>query len=173
MKGNFGFIHDKIEIKIFILFVLRRMPEPVTLDLLTELAMCDDGISYFDFTECVSELVSTEHVQLLGGMYSLTEKGARNGKITENSLPYSVRKEAESKAISLRTIQSRNAMINTVHRKEQTGGYRVELSLSDGVGEIVKIELFAANEDQAMSLEKSFRKNAESIYNKLIEMILS
>ena len=51
MIKSFGFIHEKLEIKVLILFILRRLPEPILLDDLIELAMCDDGISYFEFME--------------------------------------------------------------------------------------------------------------------------
>jgi len=173
MERNFGFIHDKLEIKILILFIMRRVPEPVTFDALTGLTLCDDGISYFAFSECVAELVQTEHLRFEGDKYSLTKKGERNGKVTENSLPFSVRMSAEEGAVAFRALQDRNAMIKTSHASNPDGGCSVTLSLSDGVGKIASMELFAADEKQALALEKGFRKNAESIYKALIEMILN
>ena len=172
MEKNYGFIHEKLEIKILILFILNRLPEPVLLDELTGLAMCDGGISYFDFTECVAELVKTEHLQLKDNKYSITEKGMRNGEITENSLPFTVRKHVESTTFAHRSKQNRNNMIKTFHTTNPDGNCTVTLSLSDGIGEVVSIELFTASAQQALDLEKGFRKNAESIYNALIEMIL-
>jgi len=172
MKGNFGFIHEKIEIKVLILFIMRRMSDPVTLDILTELTMCDDGISYFDFSESVAELVATEHLRIEGENYHLTQKGNRNGEITEDSLPYSVRIKAETKAAQLRAALNRNSLIKTYRGCDSEGKHTVKLSLSDGIGDIVVMELFAANEEQAQALENGFRKNAESIYNALIGLIL-
>ena len=172
MKGNFGFIHEKIEIKILILFILSRMREPVTFEVLTELAMCDDGISYFDFAESVAELVRTEHLLFEDNKYSLTPKGMRNGEITESSLPYSVRMKAEAGATGLRAALSRNSMIKTSRDCGSEGVCTVKLSLSDGIGDIVTMELFAANEQQAQALENGFRKNAEKVYNALIRMML-
>lgn len=173
MIGNFGFIHEKIEIKILILFILRRLPEPIAFDALIELAMCDDGISYFDLSECIAELVKTDHLSLEGGKYSITKKGMRNGEITENGIPYSVRAKAEKSTAEIRAAQNRNAMIKTSSICDQESGYKVNLSLSDGFGDVVSMELFAANEQQSLELEKGFRKNAESIYNALIELILN
>jgi len=172
MKGNFGFIHEKIEIKVLILFILRRLAEPIAFNELAELTMCDDGISYFVFADCVAELVKTEHIKLEDNMYSVTEKGERNGWITENSLPYSVRTKAEDSASALRAAQNRNAMIRTSHSDNPEGGCTVKLSLSDGVGDILSLELFSANERQSRDLENGFRKNAEGIYHAIIEMIL-
>ncbi|MCL2152550.1 MAG: DUF4364 family protein [Oscillospiraceae bacterium] len=172
MQGNFGFIHEKIEIKILILYILRRLPKPVTLEALTGLVMCDDGFSYFDFIECVSELVKTEHVRFRDNKYSLTTKGERNGEITENNLPFSVRRKAENNAFATRNSISRDEMIKTMNTANPDGSYTAQMSLSDGLGEIVSLSLYCTNEKQALALEKGFRKNAERIYISLMEAIL-
>ena len=172
MNRGYGFIHEKLEIKILILFILRRIMEPISFDELIKLAMCDGGINYFDFVECVADLTETEHLENKDDKYSITEKGARNGETTENSLPYSVRMHAENATFAYRSRQDRNAMINTSHTIDQDGNYTVVLSMTDGISEVVSIELFVVSEQQAMSLEKGFRKNAENIYNRLVKMIL-
>ena len=172
MKRGYGFIHEIIEIKILILFILQRLPEPVSIEDLTELTMCDDGIGYFDFMDCVVDLVKTEHLQYKDDKYHLTEKGARNGGITESSLPFSVRVDVENSISEYRGRQCRNEMIKASHRKNQDGSCTVTLSLKDGLGEIISMDMFAVSERQALELEKGFRKNAESIYNAIIGMIL-
>jgi hypothetical protein len=172
MNGSFGFIHEKIEIKILILFILRRLPEPITFDVLTGLTMCDDGISYFDFSECVADLVRTGHIQVKDNEYSLTAKGAHNGEVTENSLPFSVRHNVENSTYAYRNMLSRNTMIKTLHKANPDGSCTVTLSLSDGVGDIISVDLYTSNEKQAFVMERGFRKNAESIYNTLISMLL-
>ena len=172
MGVNFGFIHEKLEIKILILFMLRRLPVPVPLDTLAELTICDDGISYFDFTQCVAELVETGHLYFREDMYSLTAKGAHNGEVTENGLPYSIRIKAENIAAAFRSELSRNAMINTQRSANTDGGFTVSLSLSDGLGSIMSMEMFTGDEKQAAALERGFRRNAEGVYNKLLEMLL-
>lgn len=172
MNERLGFIREKLEIKILILFILGRLPEPITFDTLAELTLIDDGISYFDFAECVNELVQTEHITTDGYKYGLTEKGMKNGEITENSIPFSVRMKAEKNTAALRTELSRSAMISTSHTILRKGGYTVELSMSDGVSEVISMQLFATSEQQASALEKGFQKNAEQIYNRLIASIL-
>jgi len=150
---------------------MRRLPEPVTLDVLTGLTMCDDGIGYFDVTECLTNLIETDHLRLKDGKYSLTPKGERNGETLENNLPYSVRIKAEGSTALVRSKINRDAMIKTHHIANDNGGYRVTLSLSDGVGDIISMELFAANEQQVKAIEKGFRKDAEKIYHAIIDML--
>ena len=172
MKNDFEFIHEKIKIKILILFIVRRLPEPVVFDMLTEAVVCNEAISYFDFAECVADLVSTGHLQLKDGLYSVTVKGRRNGEITENNLSYTLRKLAEESASAICKKLSRDSMIRTSCTPNSDGGCTVALALSDGVGDIISMEMFAADERYGQKLERGFRKNAEGIYNAMLEMLL-
>ena len=167
---RFGFIHDKLDIKILILFVLRRLPDYVQGDTLAELVLCDDGISYFDYTECLDELIGTGHIERDGQRYRITEKGDEHGGTIESSLPYSVRKKAEKLIEPVAQKLLRNKMIKTSHTAA-SGGVTVELSMSDGVGEVISMRLLAADEDQAAEMEKNFREHAEEYYGGIVEFL--
>ena len=171
--GHFGFIHGKLEIKFLILFILGRLEGPVDTDTLTELILfCDDGIGYFSVAECIAELTETAHVQEEDGLIAITEKGLRNGRATESSIPYSVRQRAEQKTTVLARAQRRNAMVKAERTSRIGGGYTVKLSLSDGLGEILAMELYAANESQATAMSDGFQKRAEQIYGQIISILV-
>ncbi|MCL2079654.1 MAG: DUF4364 family protein [Oscillospiraceae bacterium] len=173
MEGYFGIIYDEVEIRTLILFIMRRLSEPVTLDVLAELTIRDESISYFDVTECILKLAQTGHLSLKDEKYSLTAKGVRNGEVLENNLPYAVRQKAEEAAAYLSALQKRDKLIKTGYSADDKGAYKVMLSLSDGIGDIFSAQLLAANEEQAEKLIKGFRKNAENIYHRLVESIIS
>ena len=69
---RFGFIHEKLDIKILILFILSRLPGEVPPEVLGELCQCDDGIGYFDYSDCLAELVETEHITETETGYTIT-----------------------------------------------------------------------------------------------------
>ena len=54
-----GFIHDKLDIKFLILYIMSRVAAPIDMPTLADLTMCDEGVDYFDFAEAAAELVST------------------------------------------------------------------------------------------------------------------
>ena len=173
MRRRFGFIHEKVDIKILILFIMRRLSAPIPIDTLAELTLCDDGISYFDFTECIEELVSTEHIAIANNLYTITDKGIRNGETTETNLPFSVRQNASNAVATVRSSQHRDSMIKTLHKVNDDGSCTAILTMSDGLDDIIKIELHCVDEQQASELENGFHKNAENTYNTLINAILS
>ena len=87
-----AFIQDKLEIKFLILYIAARLTEPVDGAALQDMTMCDDGIDYFDYAECLNDLVRTEHLRVTeDGRYVITDKGRKNSGICESSLPLSVR----------------------------------------------------------------------------------
>ena len=114
-----GFIRDKLEIKFLILYIASRVSEPMPLAELQELTMCDDGIDYFDFAECLNDLVNTEHLRLADERYCITPKGLRNSEICESSLPYSVRIRADKNLGEYQKLLVRRKEKNWFYRKTE------------------------------------------------------
>ena len=165
-----GFIHEKLDIKILILYVLRRLPLPVDQQTLLELCQCDGGIGYFDWTDCLGELMKSEHIRLTEEGYQITERGARNADETEKSLPWSVRSKADKLIAPVEERLRRLASITARHKVDETG-CTVELAVSDGQGEMIHLQLLVAGEEQATEIEKRFRRDAEGYYQKIVELL--
>ena len=166
--SSFGFISSKLEIKFLILYIMCRVLEPVPFETIQELTMCDGGVDYFDFSECLANLVHTEHLTLSDGLYAVTDKGRRNSSVCESSLPYSVRMEAEQKLALCNEQLRRRALVKASVRPRDKGGYEVMLSLSDELDELMELRLLVTRQDMALELQKRFRENAEGIYSKLL-----
>lgn len=111
--GRQGFIHDKLDIKFLVLYLMSRVASPIDLSELTDLTFCDDGVDYFDFAESVAELVETGHLTLENDLYAITEKGIRNGKICESSLAFSVRQKCDRNLSKLNAVLRRNAQVRS------------------------------------------------------------
>lgn len=168
--GRLGFIHEKLDIKILILYILRRLPGTVDGETLAELCQCDSGVGYFDYSDCLADLVDTGHITESEDGYCITEKGVRNADAVESSLPYSVRSKAQKLIAPVEERMRRAAMITAKHHDSQ-GGVTVELAMSDGVGEIIHLSFLCANEEQAIQIQKNFRRDAEGYYQKIVELL--
>ena len=168
---RFGFIHEELDIKILILFILRRLPGVVDPTELSDLCRsCDDGFGYFDYTECLAELIENGLIAESEEGFSITEKGAKNVDLVETSIPYSVRTKAVKLLTPLRERLRRLAMITAEHETEKDGCF-VTLAMSDGEGDVIRLRLLCGSEEQAQKIEKNFRRSAESYYQRIVEML--
>ena len=167
MEERRGFIHDKLDIKLLILFILQRLPSEIDAERLADLVLIDGGIGYFDYKDCLAELAETAQIEEREDGYVITAKGSRNGEILETSLPYSVRVKAERAAAPVIEEMRRSAMILANHEVGENG-VTVYLAMNDGVGNIFDLKILAGDEQQARVIEKNFKKNAEGFYQRFI-----
>lgn len=165
-----GMIHEKIDLKVLILYVMSRLPVPVYPETVFDICICDNGVEYFDFTECFYELVETGHISEQDDEYSITDKGRNNCQILESALPYSVRRSADRLMAPEIDRLKRLEMIRTEY-EENDNGCIAHFSMSDGVGEIISINILCSGKEQAKKMKKNFRRNAEEYYKKIIEML--
>lgn len=173
--GRVGFIQDKLEIKFLILYVAARLIEPVPFEAMQELTMCDDGIDFFDFSECLSNLVESQHLTLSDdGLYAITEKGLHNGAICESSLPYSVRLRADKNITIFNQKLKRRAQIQSDIAPRRNGTYTVTLAFNDDESQpILKMELMVPKEVMAKDLAERFQKNPEQLYTGVLNTLFS
>ena len=169
-----GFIHDQLEIKFLILYIASRLVGPVPFETLQDLSMCDGGVDYFDFSECLADLVKTEHLTLSpDGLYAITDKGLRNSRICESSLPYSVRLRCDRNLASCNRSLRRKSQVKASSEKRPNGTYTVHLELSDDMGSVMDLRLAIPREDMAAMLADRFRKSPERLYSEIMRALMS
>ena len=172
MAGR-GFIHDKLEIKFLILYITARVIEPIPFDTVLDLTMCDDAIDYFDFSECLADLVKTEHLTLSeDGFYAITEKGLRNSKICETSLAYSVRLRCDKNVEAWNRKLRRKNQVKSSCEPRPNGTFTVQLALEDDAGELLSLRLMAPREDMAKAMAARFQESPEKLYGDLLNLLL-
>ena len=170
--GRTGFIHDKLDIKFLILYLMDRVAGPVDFAALAELTFCDDGVEYFDFAESVAELVDTGHLHLEDGQYTITDKGRRNGKICESSLAYSVRRRCDRNLAKLNAVLRRNAQVRSEILPREDGSVTLRLILDDDKGNLMTLDLLTVSEEQAGQLADRFRAQPEKLYENILQTLL-
>lgn len=167
-----GFIHDKLDIKFLVLYLMARVASPVDFATLADLTFCDDGVEYFDFAASVAELVSTGHLALEEERYSITDKGRRNGKICESSLPYSVRRRCDQNLARVNGVLRRDAQVRSEILPREDGGVTLRLILDDDKGNIMTLDMLTVSPEQAGQLAEKFRAHPEKLYHGILQALL-
>lgn len=169
---RYGFIHDKLEIKFLILYLMARVAAPIDFPTLTDLTMCDDGIDYFEFAEAAAELVESGHLTLKDGLYSITDKGRENGAACESSLPYTVKRKCSASLSKVNGVLRRNAQVRAEVLPRPEGGLTLKLVLDDDAGNLFTLELLCGSQEQADRLATHFKERPDHIYNQVLEALL-
>ena len=161
-----GFIHDMLDVKVLILFVMARVSYPVTSGEIYELCYQDDCLSYFDVCTAIPEMVKSGHLKELDEQkYAITEKGKADGSLTEDSIAYTVKQRAENAVAKFNRQIRRSSFVKTQIIPRESGDYSVIMALDDEMGNLMTLELVSPDQRQAVRLGKLFEKKAEMVYN--------
>ena len=168
-----GFIHDMLDVKVLILFVMARVGYPVNIQQIYELSYQDDCLSYFDVCTAVPEMVKSGHLkELENEEYEITEKGKADGALTEDSIAFTVKQRAENAVARFNRQIRRSSYIKTQVVSREEGDCSVVMSLDDDMGNLMTLELQAPDSRQAMRLSRLFEKKAENVYNLIMTELL-
>ena len=161
-----GFIHDMMDVKVLVLFVMARVSYPVNMQEIYELCYQDECLSYFDVCTAVPEMVKSGHLkELENECYGITDKGRADGSLTEDSIAYTVKQRAENAVDRFNRQIRRSSFVKTQIIPRDSGDFSVIMSLDDEVGNLMTLELVAPDQRQAVRLSKLFENKAENVYN--------
>lgn len=169
-----GFIHDMLDVKILILYIMARVLYPVDLQKIYELAFQDDCLSYFDLAQAVPDMVESGHLEEVdGGRFVITEKGREACAVTEDAIAFPVMQRAKAAVERFNDAVRRSSFVKTEITPRGDGDYSVRLTLNDEVSILLQMELMAPTQKQAYRLARAFTERAEVVYKTIMDQLLS
>ncbi len=167
-----GFIHDKLDTKLLVLYIMDRVAAPIDFSTLTDLSMCDSGVDYFQFAESVSELTDSGHLDQRGEFYAITDQGRRVCAAGESSLSPVIRQRCDRRLAPLNQALKRKSQVRAQVR-EQPQGFDVCLSMDDDQGSLFSLTLLAPTREDAQHIADSFLDHPDRVYNGLLGALLT
>ena len=173
--ARFGFIHDKLDIKLLVLYIMDRVAAPIDFATLTDLSMCDSGMDYFQFAEAAAELADSGHLDHIaqdGEFYSITEKGRRTCAAGESSLSSVIRQRCDRRLAPLNQALKRKAQVRA-RVEEAPLGFAVCLSMDDDQGSLFSLSLLSPTKEDAQRIADHFLTHPDRVYNGLLGVLLT
>ena len=166
-----GLVHDEVDLKLLILYILRRLPAPISKAELFDICICDNGVEYFDFSEYLDSLTESGNIELTAeDCYAITDKGSINASEVENSLPKSVRLAAD-RVIESASVRLRRYALVKASETADSNGITMHLALSDGDINLLNVDIFCGDESRARIVRRNFRRNAEGYYDCFLKLL--
>ena len=161
-----GFIHDMMDVKVLILYVMARSSYPMTMQEIYEVSYQDDCLSYFDVCTAVPEMVHSGHLrELEQERFEITDKGRQDGQVTADTIAFTVKQRAGNAVAKFNRQIRRSSFVRTEVRTRENGDFSVVLWLDDEKGNLMTMELMAPDQRQATRLSQLMEKKAEDVYN--------
>ena len=170
--ARFGFIHDKLDIKLLVLYIMDRVAAPIDFATLTDLVQCDSGVDYFQFAEAVAELLESGHLTQSEEYYAVTDKGRRTCVAGESSLSPVIRRRCDQRLAPLNQALKRKAQVRAELRP-RSDGYDVCLAMDDDQGSLFSLTLLAPSQEDGRRIADQFLQHPDRIYNGILGVLLS
>ena len=125
---------EKTDIKVFILYLLKNIKEPLEFSTINDIVLQDGFVNYFDFSICFGELVEGGQIEELdgekGSLYKISALGEEAVSNVEMRLFNTVRVKALRSALRLLAFYKSGSRIKS-SVTETEGGYILNCIIED------------------------------------------
>lgn len=164
---------DKFEIKVFILFLLKNVNEPLPFSTINDIVIQDGFVTYYDFAICFAELLEAKQINEIKGneiKYVISDDGRLAIESYEDSIYASVREKALRSA--MRLLASNRDGSRIISRIEPNGeGYDFIGEISNKTRTLYYTKVYVAELDYAKRLKENFEERAEIIYKGSLSLL--
>ena len=166
---------DKVDIKIFILYLLNSVNEPLEFNSINDIVLQDEFVGYFDFAFAFSELLDSQQVVEAkkdegGFYYTISELGIETLNGYESSI-YPVIKDRALKCAMRPIAFNKTASSITTSLTEEDKGFRLDCAIHDHEKPLFSVNVYLTEREYAEKMEKNFRERAEIIFRGALSLL--
>ncbi len=163
------------ENKVLILYVLSNVDKPITSDALYSIITSAIDLNYFYFQQFLLDLIEVKYIirykTETQDVYEITEAGKNTLDLTLDILPGIIKLKVDTNFKSnIETFENKESVIAEYTPKSENE-YEIECKIVENNEIIFTIKLLAYSREQAQSIVENWRKNATTIYPKLLEVL--
>lgn len=162
-------------VKVLLCFLLERLKHPVNENQLYEIVMDSEVINYFYYMQALDELLKNGSVTKTengGSTYiKLEEKGRLGADYFNDTVPYYFRKKLLKAALSYFSRLRRESETD-IEIAPTKGGCEVRCTIRDDCSDLMKIALYAPDEEQARLIKEKILLAPEEFYRRVIGFVL-
>lgn len=167
-----GFIHDKLDIKLLLIYVAAHLAAPVDLDTMADLCLCDSGINYFSFSQNFQEMVSQGLMDKTeDDKYIASARGKEICVSAESSLALTIRTKCDRQLKILNETLLRQKQIRADVKPTDTGA-DVYLYMDDDTGHVFTLTMMVPTEAEGHRIARRYLDQPSRIFNRILAAVL-
>lgn len=162
-----GGLRSRTQIKILITFIVSRVKDAMSQEMIIEALQLHGLANYFETTQAFDELLSSGNIATADDYVYITPKGALSVDELSREIPRSVKETALADALRLQLLEKRKNE-NTVEIRKTEIGYNVTVKVIHKEETMMELTLYAADGEQAEQLKYNFLKDPSHIYSTVV-----
>ncbi|MFZ1352904.1 MAG: DUF4364 family protein, partial [Ruminococcus bromii] len=170
---NLGGMRSKNEIKTLICYLYNSVKENMDKGIVIQAILKQGLANYFETSSAFDDLVMNGNLIPADDehkTYSLTKNGAEIAKQLDSTVAYTIKEKAYACAVKL-LAEKKKEIENKVNITKNDNGFTVECSVSGGDMELMKLDIYAPEMEQALILKKNFLDNPKKAYKILLALL--
>ena len=170
---NPGGMRSKNEIKTLICYLYNSVKENIDKGIVIQAILKQGLANYFETSSAFDDLVTNGNLVPADDehkTYALTENGVEIAKQLDSILAYSIKEKAYACAVKLLAVK-KNEIENKVDIVKSSNGFTVKCSVSGGDMDLMKLDVYAPEMEQALILKKNFLDNPKKAYKIMLALL--
>ena len=169
-------LKDKDDIKIFILYMLRNIGQPLEFATVNDIVVQDECVNYFDFAECFAELLDAGNIAEVKSetgapLYMITEQGVIVSDTLNSRILRSIRERSLRNAYRLLDFNARGAKASSSMIENPDGSLEFHCEITEPGKKILSVTVSVDNKRQLEHMKYHFDEYTEEMYTELVSLL--
>lgn len=163
------------ESKVLILYILSKINKPITNFELLNLVQSIEEMNYFYFQQFLIDLKENryliEYEQEKQKYYTITMSGRETIKLTIDMLPGSIKDKVDATLkTTLKEIENEEAIYADFYPSKEDE-FIIKCGIKEDGKRVFEVQVFSSSRDNSIKIIENWKKNAVTIYPKIVEML--
>ncbi|MBR4798874.1 MAG: DUF4364 family protein [Clostridia bacterium] len=168
-------LRDKVDVKVFILYLMKNVGEPLEYNTINDIVLQDEFVNYFDFAVAFSELLDAKQIEETGAsgvnkLYAITPSGAETLESYESTLLTMIKERALRSALRLLAFNRTGAQIKSTITG-QGEGWNLNCRIFDKEKTLFSVDVYLTDRKYAEKMQFNFEERAEIIYRGALALL--
>jgi len=165
------------ESKVLILYILDKLKEPATNDILYSIVLSAFDMNYFYFQQFLLDLIETKYVikfeKFEQTVYDITPSGKNTLDLTLDILPGIVKLKADTNMKPILDMYEAKNSVVAEYTPTNERNFTVECKIVEHGETIFSVKTFAGSSEHAKQIVKNWETNAQIMYPEILNILVN
>lgn len=161
--------------KVIILYILNKLPNPVSNESLYKLVLSINDMNYFYFQQFLLDLIERNYIICFNkdgkNLYQITDLGRATLDLTNDMLPGIIKLKVDTSFSGELKETAQKESITAEYTPKSENEYTVTCKINENNSCVFEISVFAGSREEAKRIVDNWKENAYRIYPEILNSL--